>query len=188
MTPITRRKILGAASASAAFLATPSWAQPKGPVKLVVGYPPGGPADVIARAMVESLKASLGVSVVVDNRPGAGGRVAADQVRNAATDGSVLLVTPASVLTLAPHLFKSVRYELERDFTPLVPIARLDLGIYVGAGTPESEDAGRSHQVVARQPQESQLRHSGHWLHPAFGGHVGGQANTTRLANRSLSG
>ncbi|WP_295540070.1 tripartite tricarboxylate transporter substrate-binding protein [uncultured Pseudacidovorax sp.] len=137
---IDRRHFIASAGAlAAAACAFPAAAQSlKGPVRLVVGFPPGGAADMIARALAEPLKAALGTTVIVDNKPGAGGRLAADYVRNAPADGSVLLVTPASVLTMAPHLYKSVRYELVRDFQPLLPLARLDLGLYAGPGTPAS--------------------------------------------------
>ena len=76
--------------------------------------------------------------MIVENRPGAGGRVAADLMRTAPADGSMLLVSPASIVTLAPHLYKSVRYEMARDFQPIAPIARLDLGVYAGPAAPES--------------------------------------------------
>jgi tripartite-type tricarboxylate transporter receptor subunit TctC len=133
---LTRRSFaLGAASAAAA-LALPSFAQQRVTTRLVVGFPPGGPADVLARALLEPMKASLGTQMIVDNRPGAGGRIAADLTRNSPADGSVLLVSPASIITLAPHLYKSVRYELTRDFQPIAPIARLDLGVYAGPGAP----------------------------------------------------
>lgn len=135
---MNRRHLLAGGAALAAAWTWPAAAQTiKGTVKLVVGYPPGGPADVLARALAEPLKAALGTLVLVDNRPGAGGRVAAEQVRHAPPDGTTLLVTPASVLTMAPHLYKSVRYDIQ-DFLPLLPLARLDLGLYAGPATPAS--------------------------------------------------
>jgi tripartite-type tricarboxylate transporter receptor subunit TctC len=135
---LTRRTFaLGAASAATA-LALPSFAQQRGTTRLVVGFPPGGAADVLARALLEPMKAGLGTQMIVDNRPGAGGRVAAELLRNAPADGSMLLVSPASIITLAPHLYKSVRYELTRDFQPIAPIARLDLGVYAGPGAPDN--------------------------------------------------
>lgn len=135
---LTRRDFVRAGTALAASpLALCALAQVRGPIRLVVGYPPGGPADVIARALAEPMKASLGATVIVENRPGAGGRLAADLMRNAPADGSVILISPASVITMAPHLYKTVRYELTRDFLPLAPVARLDLGLYAGPGVPD---------------------------------------------------
>lgn len=135
---LTRRTFALGAAAAAAALAVPAFAQQRGTTRLVVGFPPGGAADVLARALLEPMKASLGTQMIVDNRPGAGGRVAAELLRNSPADGSMLLVSPASIITLAPHLYKSVRYELTRDFQPIAPIARLDLGVYAGPGAPEN--------------------------------------------------
>lgn len=134
-----RRTFMTSTAAAGLALAQPAFAQSSGrTLRLVVGYPPGGPADIIARALLSPLKASLGTNVIVENRPGAGGRLAADQVRNAEADGSVLLVTPASVVTMAPHVYKTVRYDAVRDFMPIAPIARLDLGVYAGPSAPAS--------------------------------------------------
>lgn len=135
---LTRRTFARRAASAAAALALPALAQQRGTTRLIVGFPPGGAADVLARALLEPMKAALGTPMIVDNRPGAGGRIAADLVRNAPADGSMLLVSPASIITLAPHLYKSVRYELTRDFLPIAPIARLDLGVYAGPGTPDN--------------------------------------------------
>ena len=134
---LTRRAFtIGGAAMAAASTALPALAQSRGPVRLVVGFAPGGPADVIARALVEPMKTSLGSPVIVENRPGAGGRIAMDLLRTGPKDGSLLVVSPASIATMAPHLFKGVPYDLARDVLPLAPIARLDLGLYAGPAVP----------------------------------------------------
>lgn len=140
MKSIARRQFLVTASAAttALTLAPAVWGQTGLPVKLVVGFPAGGAADALARALAEPLRASLGATVVVDNRPGAGGRIAAEQVKSAPANGTSLLISPASVITMAPHLFKSTRYELVRDFTPVTSLARLDLALYAGPAVPDS--------------------------------------------------
>lgn len=138
MTLARRTFVQGAAALAAGALGAPAIAQTRGTTRLVVGFPPGGPADVLARSFVEPMKAALGAPVIVDNRPGAGGRVAADQMRSAPNDGTLLLVSPASIITLAPHLYKSVRYDVARDFAPLAPVARLDLGLYAGPMVPDT--------------------------------------------------
>ena len=135
---LIRRSFALCAASAAAALTLPAFAQQRGITRLVVGFPPGGAADVLARALLDPMKASLGTQMIVDNHAGAGGRIAADLTRNAPADGSMLLVSPASIITLAPHLYKSVRYELTRDFQPIAPIARLDLGVYAGPGAPEN--------------------------------------------------
>ncbi len=133
---LNRRTFTLSAASFASALALPSFAQQRGTARLVVGFAPGGAADVLARALLEPMKATLGPQAIVENRPGAGGRIAADFLRSAAPDGTTLLVSPASIFTLAPHLYKSVRYELARDFLPIAPIARLELGVYVGPAMP----------------------------------------------------
>jgi tripartite-type tricarboxylate transporter receptor subunit TctC len=133
---LNRRAFTRTAASLAAAMALPAFAQSRGTARLVVGFPAGGAADVLARALLEPMKATLGPQAIVENRPGAGGRIAADYLRNAAPDGTTLLVSPASIITLAPHLYKSVRYELTRDFLPIAPIARLDLGVYAGPAMP----------------------------------------------------
>lgn len=133
---VNRRTFALGGAALAATLALPAAAQSQRTTRLIVGFPPGGAADVLARALLEPMKTSLGVPMIVENRPGAGGRIAVDVVSHSTPDGSTLLISPSSILTLAPHLYKSVRYDLERDFMPIAPIARLDLGVYVGPATP----------------------------------------------------
>jgi tripartite-type tricarboxylate transporter receptor subunit TctC len=133
---IDRRTFIRTAASLAAAVALPAFAQQRAATRLVVGFPAGGAADVLARALLEPMRATLGAQAIVENRPGAGGRIAADFTRNATPDGTTLLVSPASIITLAPHLYKSVRYELTRDFVPIAPIARLDLGVYAGPAMP----------------------------------------------------
>jgi tripartite-type tricarboxylate transporter receptor subunit TctC len=91
-------------------------------VRLVVGFAAGGAADFVARQLAQNLQAELGATVVVDNRPGAGGRIAVDVARNAKPDGLTLLVTPGSILTIYPHVYDRLSYQPLRD---LVPVANL---------------------------------------------------------------
>lgn len=111
-----------AAPAGSARSATPSV------LKLLVGSPPGGPSDFMARLFAQAMAARLGLPVVVDNRPGASGVMAAEQVVRARPDGHTLLVTgPASVAVL-PHLERPPRYN---PMTDLVPVCLLGAGAFV---------------------------------------------------------
>ncbi|MFK5073328.1 tripartite tricarboxylate transporter substrate binding protein, partial [Klebsiella pneumoniae] len=84
-------------------LAAPVAAQEiKGPVKLIVGYPPGGSTDALARLLADRMKDPLNTAVTVENRPGAGGRAAAEQFKTAPADGSVLMVGNVAVAVIAP--------------------------------------------------------------------------------------
>ena len=90
---------------------------PNKPIRLVLGYSPGGAADIIARILAESLQRQLGQSVVVDNKPGAGSTLASDFVARAPADGYTLLLGTAALYGLDQHLFK-VKYT-PADFTPI---------------------------------------------------------------------
>ncbi|HZQ62637.1 MAG TPA: tripartite tricarboxylate transporter substrate-binding protein, partial [Casimicrobiaceae bacterium] len=100
---------------------TPALAQVKfdRPVRLLVGFPPGGTADIIARVVADKLPASVGQPVIVENRPGAIGRIAADAVKNAAPDGTTLLVMPIGPMTVAPHVYKDLGFDPLKDFAPV---------------------------------------------------------------------
>lgn len=106
------------------------------PIRLIVGFAPGGAADTLARALAEPLRINLGMGVFVENRPGAGGRIAAELIAGALADGSTLLVSPSSVITLSPHLYRSRRFDLEGNFTPVSSLARLELALYAGRALP----------------------------------------------------
>ena len=91
---------------------------PKKPVSLVVGFAAGGAADTAARLIAKKLSENIGQTVIVDNKPGAGGNIAHQFVANAATDGSVLLFGSVGPLTIAPHMMK-VGYDPVRDLAPI---------------------------------------------------------------------
>jgi tripartite-type tricarboxylate transporter receptor subunit TctC len=95
---------------------------PSRPIKLLVGAPPGGTTDTMARAIAQPLSASLGRPVVVENRPGAGGNLAADAVAKAAPDGYTLLVSFTSH-TINATLYPKLHYDPVADFTPISMIA-----------------------------------------------------------------
>jgi tripartite-type tricarboxylate transporter receptor subunit TctC len=84
-----------------------------------VGFLPGGSADVIARLLAEKLPAQLGGQpVVVDNKPGAAGRIAIEQLKNAAPDGQTLVVMPSGPVVLFPHVFRKLSYDPVKDLCP----------------------------------------------------------------------
>lgn len=122
-----RRLLLQAGTAAAAMATTPllraqSW--PSGPIKLVVGFPPGGGADALARVIGQKLADVWKQPVVIDNKPGASGTLAAEYVAQQASDGTTLLLTTINSHALAPAVLPRMRYHPERDF---VPVALLGL-------------------------------------------------------------
>lgn len=117
------RRLLLAAGLSAT-LSGVAYAQPypARPIRLVVPYPPGGPLDLAARALAESMREPLG-QVIVENRSGAGGNVGADHVAKSAPDGYSLLIGAVATHAINPSLYPRMPYDAERDFTPISLIA-----------------------------------------------------------------
>ncbi len=110
-----------------------------GPVRLVVGFPPGGSADTTARLLADKMKDTLGVSVVVENKPGAGGRIAAQMVKDAAPDGNTMMVVPFAVMVVQPMVFKSIKYDTTKDFTAVGNAVTFPLALAAGPGTPAKD-------------------------------------------------
>jgi tripartite-type tricarboxylate transporter receptor subunit TctC len=106
--------------------------------RLVVGFGPGGTSDVAARAVSGSLRDAMGGEVIVENRAGAGGRLAIEHVRGAAPDGGTALLGPDALMCLYPHVYRQLRYDPERDFVPVARVANLAIGLYVGPMVPAS--------------------------------------------------
>ncbi|MFD0666228.1 Bug family tripartite tricarboxylate transporter substrate binding protein [Ramlibacter sp. MAHUQ-53] len=118
----TRRSLLLAASA-AALASSPAWAEtyPAKPIRLVVPFPAGGATDIFARAVAGKLGERLGTSIVVDNKPGAGGTIGSDIAAKAAADGYTLLLTTSSTHAIGPSFAAAGKlpYDAVADFTPI---------------------------------------------------------------------
>src|SRR5580765_795007 len=111
-------------------------AQVDKPVRLLVGFAPGGSADIAARLLADRMKDELKQPVVVENRPGAGGRLVAEAVKNAPADGSVLMLTPIVVTVLAPMVFAKLPYDPIADFAPVAQVANFQFALSVNASHP----------------------------------------------------
>ena len=132
-----RRHALRALAASLALCAGSALAQawPARPVTLIVPFPPGGTTDVLARALAESLRESLGQPVVVESKPGAGATIGADFVAKAKPDGYTLLVG-AVHHTIASSVYRKLPYDFQKDLTPITTIAMVPNVLVVNAETP----------------------------------------------------
>ncbi|WP_459616352.1 Bug family tripartite tricarboxylate transporter substrate binding protein [Bordetella sp. 2513F-2] len=133
-----RRALLGLGGALAlgmgpARMARAAEAWPQKPIRLLVGFPPGGGTDTVARAMAQQMSERLGQQVVVENRPGASGTIATQQVARADPDGYTLLFATASPLTGAPLTMKSLNYDPRKD---LAPISLLGNGPFILVANP----------------------------------------------------
>src|SRR5207247_5564841 len=89
-------------------------------------------ADLIARVVADKLKDNIGQAVIVENRPGAVGRIAAEAVKNAAPDGATIMVMPIGPMAVVPHTYKSISYDAIRDFTPIGLGATFQFAIAAG--------------------------------------------------------
>lgn len=146
MTDHNRRGFVRASGAAAALatlgLAGRAGAQSAAPlesVRLVTGFPPGGTSDTLCRRVAEGLKGTSYTKVaIVENKPGAGGQIAVQSMKGAATDGSVILQTPASMLMIYPHIYKKLGYDAFTDVTPVTLACTFDFGFCVGPAVPES--------------------------------------------------
>ena len=96
---------------------------PTKPVRVIVPFPPGGPADALARIVGDKLGQSLGQPFVIDNKPGAGGNIGMEQGAKAAADGYTLTLAPVGNLTIAPAMYSKLPYDPAKDFAPITVIA-----------------------------------------------------------------
>jgi tripartite-type tricarboxylate transporter receptor subunit TctC len=134
---LTRRTLL--ASASASLLAGPALAQsyPTQTIRIIAGFPPGGGIDLSARLMADPLKNALGQTVIVENRTGAAGMLAANTVAKAPPDGHMLLMATSGEIAIAPHLYKEkMTYDPRREFAPVALIGVVPCVVVVADSTP----------------------------------------------------
>jgi len=119
-------------------IAAPAFAQDRmdKPVRIIVGFAPGGTADLIARVVGDKLKDTIGQPVIVENRPGAAGRIAADAVKAAAPDGSTIMVMPIGPMAVVPHTLKAIPFDPIKDFTAVGLGATFQFALAAGPGSP----------------------------------------------------
>lgn len=128
------RPYLAAAVAALALAAGAAFAQDKPPLRILVGFPPGGSADILARMIGDAVRDDFS-TVTVENRPGAGGRIALTAVKNAKPDGQTVIVLPSGPMVLFPHVYKKLDYDPVKDFTPVSRIADFQFGVVSGPAT-----------------------------------------------------
>lgn len=106
-------------------------------VRMLVGFAAGGPTDLVARLYAERLRPAYAPNAIVENRPGATGRLALEAVRTSEPDGTTMLMSPASVMTLQPHIFpREARHDALTDFVPVCTLCEFAFGIAVPANHP----------------------------------------------------
>lgn len=133
---IHRRQLLLAA-AGATGLHRLAWAQPIETNRVLCGFPAGGTTDAVSRRIAEKLRPGFAKMSIVENKPGAGGRLAVEELKRSAPDGSTLLLTPAGMITLYPHIYTKLPYGIN-DVAAVCTAGTVGFAFAVGPGTPES--------------------------------------------------
>lgn len=132
-----RRNLLSSlAVASALLMSGTASAQADKSLRVLVGFPAGVSIDVVTRILSDKMKDELKRPVIVDNRPGAGGRLAADLLKSSAPDGNTVMITPIVVPVLAPMVFNKLSYNPETDFAPVGKVCDFSFALAVSANAP----------------------------------------------------
>ncbi len=174
------RRALAVVSLMIASMA--AWAQgyPDRPLRLVVGFPPGGSGDFLARIVADELTREIGQPVVVDNKPGAGSNIAAEHVARAAPDGYTTLLAGNFTHAINPWLYKNLSWDPHRDFTPITEVALMSIIVCV---TPE-RGIRSMRELIAKVKSEP-----GKWFYASPGNgtsqHLAG-AELNRLAGTDM--
>ena len=137
---LSRRNLIQSTAAAALLtgIGRQAWAQALESAKVVAGFAPGGTADIVSRRVADKLHPVYAKNAVVENKTGAGGQIAVQFVKTAAPDGSVVLLTPMSMLGIYPHTYKKLPYDPVADLTPVSAAASFDYGFAVGPMVPAS--------------------------------------------------
>jgi len=131
---IRARRILAAVAFAAALIGT-AHAEDK-PLHIILGYPPGASSDIVTRLVADKMHASLDRTVLVENKPGAGGILANMLVKNAPADGSTVLMTPLATMVAFPFSYRTLGYDPFKDYVPVAHIAAFQLALGVGPNVP----------------------------------------------------
>ena len=181
-----RRALAALAVLAASMFAVSAIAQER-TTRIVVGFPPGGSVDVIARLLAEKLRVSLGQNVIVDNKPGAGGRVALNEVKRAVPDGQTLILSPSGALVIQPWLYSNLGYDPVKDFTAISRVCTFDFAVTAGPGAP----AGDIKTVMAwmkANPGKANYATSGAGTVPHFAGQLLAQASGVPMTHVAYKG
>ncbi len=175
------------ASLAAAVLAAPAALAQERTMRIWVGFPPGGSADTIARLLAEKIKGPLAQNVLVENKPGAAGRLVLGELKRMPPDGQNLVLSPSGAMVIAPHLYATLPYDPIKDFTPVSRIVTFDFAVTAGPGAP----AGDLKAVLAwmkANPAKANYATSGAGTVPHFAGLLLSQAAGVPLTHVAYRG
>lgn len=144
------KKLVLLVAASLVWLACPAFGQ-SAQMKIVIAFPPGGPVDLVARILADSLGKELGQTVIVENRPGANSGIAAQAVAKSVPDGNTLWLSSAGAVAMNPALYESLTHDMQRDFVPVSLVVNNVEVLVVNPSNP-ARDAT---DLVARSKQQT---------------------------------
>lgn len=184
-----RRQILqlAAASLSPGVLSHSAIASDNTPLRILVGFGAGGSVDQVGRLLAERLRSSLNQTVIIENKPGAGGRIAMAEVKRSMPDGKTLLLCAGGSVSIQPQIYKNLGYDVVKDFTPVARVVSLDFALTVGPGAP----AGDLKTLIAwmkANPGKASYATSGAGSLPHFAGLLFGQTAGLNLSHVAYRG
>ena len=184
-----QRRSLNLLAAAAVLLASSgvALAQDKSTLKILVGFPPGGSVDIVARLIADHMRTTLDQNVIIDNKPGAAGRVALGEVRRAAPDGNTLVLAPSGALVILPWATKNLGFDPTKDFTPVARVTTFDFAVTAGPAAPAGDLKGVLAWMKAN-PGKANYATSGAGTVPHFAGLLLGQVSGVPMTHVPYKG
>jgi tripartite-type tricarboxylate transporter receptor subunit TctC len=171
--------LIGAAGSSAQEI--------KGPIKIIVPYPAGGGSDVVARLIADKMKDSLGQTVIVENKPGAGGRIGTEYAKGQPADGTTLLVVNPALFVVAPAVFSKLAYDPDTDFAPVSLITTYQFCVSVPP-TSEVKDVKGLIDWIKKHPNQANYGSPAAGSLPHFFGLMIAKAAGVEMVHSSYNG
>jgi tripartite-type tricarboxylate transporter receptor subunit TctC len=180
---MSRRALL---AASGALLIEPALAQ-SGTIRIIFPFAPGGSGDATVRLLADKLQASLGQTILVENRTGGGGRIGVNAVKNSPPDGNTLLFTPFAAVTIYPYAYRSLDYDPFTDLAPITQVCTFDFAIAVGPDFPAKTPQELAAWLKAN-PTKAQYGSPGAGALPHFFGLLFGKAAGVEMTHVAYKG
>jgi tripartite-type tricarboxylate transporter receptor subunit TctC len=165
----------------------PNTVYPSKQIRLIVPFPPGGATDIIGRTLAQKLVAQMGQTVIVENRPGAGGTLGSAELLKAAPDGYTILLGTTSTHSIAPHLYKNLGYVAERDFTPISEVATVTSALVVAPNL-QVADVRQLVALARAQPDKLNYASSGNGTIVHLQGELFKQMSNTKITHVPYKG
>jgi tripartite-type tricarboxylate transporter receptor subunit TctC len=165
----------------------PSAQEIKGPIKIVVPYPAGGGSDVVARLIADKMKDSLGQTVIVENKPGAGGRIGTEYAKGQPADGTTLLVVNPALFVVAPVVFAKLAYDPDADFAPVSLITTYQFCVSVPPAS-EVKNVKGLIEWIKKNPNQANYGSPAAGSLPHFFGLMIGKAAGVEMVHSSYNG